>query len=65
MVLPMAESPRPPTIARVTSLIHSPACDPTSVAPTIASLPRFTWTRAKPSSSPSVTARFTAESGTS
>src|SRR5262249_43586528 len=56
-------SPIPALMARVSSLIISPACRATTVAPTIVSVPRRTCTFTKPSSSPSATARSTSAKG--
>ena len=54
----------PFVMATVISLIISPAWAATIVAPTISSPPFRTWTLTKPSSSPSVMARFVLVMGT-
>ena len=63
MVPPMIPRPAPAFIATLTSVIRLPASAATIVAPRILSVPFRTWTRAKPASSPSRTARSTSASG--
>ena len=62
MVPVIVLKPSPPFMARVNSLIMSPAWTATIVAPTMWSVPLFTWTLANPSSSPSSIARSTSSS---
>ena len=63
MVSPMVPRPAPARIATLTPVIRLPASAATIVAPRIRSVPFRTWTRAKPASSPSSTARSTSASG--
>ena len=63
MAPPMVPRPAPACMATLTSLIRLPASAATIVAPRMRSVPFRTWTRAKPASSPSRTARSTSASG--
>src|SRR4029453_929186 len=56
-------SPSPPVMARVGCIILPPGGGATVGAPQIRSVPRFTCTFTKPSSSPSATARSTSAKG--